>query len=283
MKTFQFTYTPENLAVADKPTWISTTDGDTPTIQMPIRMLGMDAPEFHYEGATEKNPGKFDDAIKSFLSKEGKSLFPGLKEYLKVRLTENPCTRQITAGRKAFDHFEEIAKERLDRGVGKNGKPVAQRKLFIMVSHDVFDKYGRLLAYVNAAYEKSELETIPLAKRPTFNLQMIQDGYAVSLLIYPNIPKPADLKLVQTAVKNCRTKKDGLWSDEERTLLPYEFRWIVDTIQGKREGPDRFCADISTNKLYMPQHYFEVLPENRLFFYEEDVCEAIKMGFKLTY
>ncbi len=282
MTTFQFEYTPENLAVADRPIWVSATDGDTPTIQMPIRMLGMDAPELHYAGAIETKPGKYDAQMAGFLAQKGKTLFPGLKEHLKTRLTAKPCTRQITAGKAAFDHFQDIVRQRLDRGIGKNGKPLTPRRLFIMVSQDVFDKYGRLLAYVNAAYEKKEREKIPPAKRPTFNLKMMQDGYAVNLLIYPNIPKPADLKLVQNAVKHARTHENGLWSDKERTLLPYEFRWVIDTIQGKRQGPDRFCADISTDKLYTPQHYYKVLPENRLFFYEKHVGEAVKMGFKLT-
>ena len=83
-----------------------------------------------------------------------------------------------------------------------------QRKLFIMVSSDAFDRYGRLLAYVNATYKKGELESLPPAKRPTFNLQILHDGYAVSLLIYPNIPMPSDLELVQSAVKKARTKAE---------------------------------------------------------------------------
>jgi hypothetical protein len=169
----------------------------------------------------------------------------------------------------------------LDRGKGSNGKPLTPRKLFVMVAQEVFDKYGRLLAYVNAAYEKKELAAIPPEKRPTFNLQMCQDGHATSLLIYPNIPKPQDLKLLKAAVKGARTRAKGLWADKDRTLLPYEFRWIVDTLQGTRHGPDRFCADVTTGDLHLPQGYFRVLPENRLFFFEEDLGEALKLGFKL--
>jgi hypothetical protein len=39
-----------------------------------------------------------------------------------------------------------------------------------------------------------------------------------------------------------RKDEKGLWADEQKALLPYGFRWIVDTITGKRQGPDRFCA-----------------------------------------
>jgi len=154
--------------------------------------------------------------------------------------------------------------------------------MFVMVAEEVFDRYGRLLAYVNGAYEKKERETIPESKRPTFNLQMLQEGQAVSLLIYPNIPKPADLELVQTAVRKARATNKGFWKGPDNLLLPYEFRWIIDTIKGTRTGPDRYCADISTGKLYQPQHYYKVLPESRLFFYTKDLVEALKMNFQLV-
>ena len=38
---------------------------------LPPRMLGMDAPEYHYAGATKNNPGKFDAVVATFLQKEG--------------------------------------------------------------------------------------------------------------------------------------------------------------------------------------------------------------------
>jgi endonuclease YncB( thermonuclease family) len=280
MPLFQFQYTPEHLAFGDKPKWISATDGDTPTLQFPIRMLGMDAPELHYGGATEANPGKFDGPFNTFLANAGKDLDAGLKQHLNKKLANNASTRHIQAGKVSFDHFLEIVKKRLARK-GKNGKPIADRHIFAMVSNEVFDKYGRMLAYVNASYEKKELETIPAGKRPTFNLQMMQDGQAVSLLIYPNIPKKPDLELVQTAVHSARTKGKGFWKGPDNLLLPYEFRWIVDTINKKRNGPDRYCADISTGKLYQPQHYYKVLPENRLFFKIPDMVKALAMGFQL--
>ncbi len=281
MSKFAFTYTPENLAYGDKPVWVSATDGDTPTLQLPLRMLGMDAPEYHYAGASINNPGKFDKDIASFLKKTGKALDAGLQKYLKPRLSSNASTRQIQAGQAAFDHFKDIAAKRLDRGLGKNGKPLTPRHLFTMASKDVFDRYGRLLAYVNASYEKNERDKIPESKRPTFNLQMIQDGQAVSLIIYPNIPKEKDLELVQQAVKNARIHGKGFWKNPDTVLLPYEFRWIVDTIVGKRKGPDRYCADIVSGKLYPPERYFEVLPENRVFFFPDHLSQAIGMGLEL--
>jgi len=282
MSSFTFSYEPEHLKFGDKPIWVSATDGDTPTVQLPIRMLGMDAPELHYKGASAKNPGKYDAAMERFLTSFGRGLNTGLKKHLEKRLKNKPCTFQIEAGKTAFEHFEKMVQERLDRGIGANGKPLKPRRLFVMVSEEVFDRHGRLLAYVNAAYTKKERENIPLTKRPTFNLQMVQEGHAISLLIYPNIPKPADLKLMQTAVKKARIGRKGMWNKPESILLPYEFRWIVDTIGGGRQGPDRFCADITTSDLFPPGQYYRVVPENRLFFYPEDVGEALRMGLRLV-
>lgn len=281
MPLFTFSYTPEHLAFGDKPTWISATDGDTPTLQFPIRMLGMDAPELHYQGATETTPGKYDDALNAFLTKEGKHLEAGLKQYLAKKVINKASTRHIAAGKASFDHFQELVKKRLARK-GKNGKPISDRHIFAMVSNEVFDKYGRMLAYVNASYDKKERDAIPAGKRPTFNLQMMQEGHAVSLLIYPNIPKPRDLELVHSAVHKARTTNKGFWKGPDHLLLPYEFRWAVDTINGKRNGPDRYCADLSSGKLYQPQQYFKVLPENRLFFKLTDLVKALSMGFQLV-
>lgn len=277
--TFPINYTPESLALGDKPKWISATDGDTPTIQMPVRMLGMDAPELHYGGATESNPGKFDTAFSSFLTKEGSSLDKKLKAYLAPRLKNKGSTRHIAAGKTASDHFQAMVAERLKRVSESTGKELTPRHLFTMVASEVFDKYSRMLAYVNASYTKAERDAIPAKQRQTFNLQMMADGHATSLLIYPNVPKPTDLELVRQVMANARKKKLGLWKPVTPVLHAFEFRWIIDTISGKRQGPDRFCGDFTTAKLYPPQRYFEVLPENRLWFFAEDVGRAHNMGF----
>ena len=239
---FPIHYTPESLALGDKPRFVSATDGDTPTVQMPIRMLGMDTPELHYRGASESNPGKFDAAFASFLTKAGKGLDPGLKAYLKKRLRQGASTRHIKAGKAAATHFQDTVADRLKRISEHSGKELTPRTLFVMVAAEVFDSRGRMLAYINASYTKKERDQIPASKRPTFNLQMIRDGHATSLLIYPNVPKPADLTLVRNATIAARKAKRGLWKSGTPTLHAFEFRWIVDVISGKRDGPDRFCA-----------------------------------------
>ncbi len=274
----------EKLKGSDDASWVSATDGDTPKVSLPIRMLGIDAPEYHYQGADQDHPGKFDAEMRGFLAAAGRPLDAGLRAYLKPRLSGKPCSRQIAAGENALRHFEALRRRRLQPGQPHNEKRKTERKLYIMVAQEVFDKHGRMLAYINASYNQEERRRIPSAERPTFNLQMMQDGHAVSLLIYPNIPKAEDLELVQAAVSAARQARKGFWhAGPERVLLAYEFRWIVDTIRGLRDGPDRYCGDILTGKLYQPQHYYRVAPENRLFFRTEHLREALKLGFAKTW
>lgn len=274
-------YEPEALALGDEPRLVGATDGDTPTIQTPVRMLGVDAPELHYQGATEKNPGKYDAAFAGFLSGAGRHLDEALKQYLAPRLQDQASTRHIVAGKAAFEHFQTIVAARLKRS-GKNGKPLQDRHLYAMVAREVFDKYGRLLAYLNAAYTKEERAALAPDQRPTFNLQMVQDGHATPLLIYPNVPKPADLELLHDAVVRARRKKLGIWGEPQPPLLAFEFRWIVDTLQGRRAGPDRFCGDFVSGKLYPPAQYHRAHEERRLFFREENLGDAYRMGFRLV-
>ncbi|HEX6292192.1 MAG TPA: thermonuclease family protein [Herpetosiphonaceae bacterium] len=279
MPTFVLQHEPEHLALCDRAGWVSATDGDTPTIQLPVRMLGIDAPELHFGGADEEHPGKYDEPFANFLATHGANLDDGLKQHLAPRLMSQASTRHIHAGKAAHSHYLKIVRERLDRGMSQNGKPRPPRKLFVMVAEQIFDHNGRLLAYVNANYTKAERAQIPPAQRPTFNLQMMQDGHATSLLIYPNIPKRADLKLVQDAVRSARENGKGIWAQGDLVLQAFEFRWIIDTITGTRQGPDRFCGDVTTGKLFPPQQYYRVEPENRLFFFEADVHQALMMGF----
>lgn len=278
---FPIRYTAEGLALGDKLKFISATDGDTPTVQGPIRMLGMDAPELHYGGATSKNPGKFDSMFETFLTKAGKHLDPGLKQYLGKRLKNKASTRHIAAGANARGHFERQVATRLARTSEITGKPIGPRSLFTMVSTQVFDRYGRLLAYVAPSYTAAERAKIPAVKRPTFNLQMIDDGHAISLLIYPNVPKEPDLELVRRAVARARQYARGFWAERTPLLHAHEFRWIIDTIGGRRDGPDRFCGDFTTARLYSPQQYYRVPAEHRLWFFPEHVGKAYEMGFRL--
>jgi hypothetical protein len=103
---------------------------------------------------------------------------------------------------------------------------------------------------------------------------MLQLGWAASIIIFPNIPKKADLELVQSAVKKARKAKKGAWADP-KLLLGYEFRSCVRLYKGEKDWITRYCADMTNRKIYEPQEYYRVDPENRIFVWPEDLAWAI--------
>jgi len=239
------------------------TDGDTPTVSLNIRLINVDAPEVHYPGNSK--PSNHDKLLANLLQTHGGMFPPELRHYLAPRLKGKPGTDQETWGNKAREAFKQIADELLEYDAEKNRY---RRKVFLTIGESPFDRYKRLLAYV-APEEQDE------KKRITFNLLLAREGWVVNYIIFPNIPKPKDLELLQDAVHSARTKKKGFWK-QPCLLLGYEFRYAVNTGKDKAWGPERYCADVSTARLYLPGDYFRVSPENRLFIDQEQVERARK-------
>lgn len=242
--------------------WGGNTDGDTPTLQVTIRLLGIDAPEIHYPG-TQK-PSAFDNRLENLLRTHRRAFkTEEFRQYLAPKLQEQPGTRQWQWGERARKAFEDLAMQKLRYRAGGQTR---YRNLHLTVSTQMFDQYRRLLAYV-APEEKTP------SKRLSFNLALLQEGWAVNYVIYPNLPKPEEWTTVQQAVRQARLHKKGFWKDGT-FLLGYEYRFCVDTLLGKRTGPDKYCVDISAGKLYAPHEYYLIEPENRLFILKEHLAQA---------
>ncbi len=242
--------------------WLGAPDGDTPSVQITIRLVGIDAPETHYPGT--RKPSAFDRKLENLLkTHQGAFKTKQFREYLAPKLTDRPGTRQFYWGERARKAFEELAAQRLRY---RAGGQIRYKNLYLTVGTQLFDQYRRLLAYV-APEEKNP------QKRLTFNLLLLQEGWAVNYIIYPNLPKPEDWERVQDAVRQARHQKKGFWKDEA-LLLGYEYRFCVDTLLGKRSGPDKYCVDITNGQLYAPYDYYLVAPENRLFILKEHLRYA---------
>lgn len=242
--------------------WVANTDGDTPTIQLTIRLLGIDAPEIHYPG-TQK-PSAFDSQLENLLQTHRRAFKTReLRDFLVPRLQNLPGTRQLQWGERARGAFEQLALQKLRR---RAGGQIRYKNLYLTMGEQMFDQYRRLLAYV-APEEKNP------DKRLTFNLLLMQEGWAVNYVIYPNLPKLEDWLRVQQAVRQARREKRGFWKDET-LLLGYEYRFCVDTLLGKRTGPDKYCVDVTSGKLHPPHEYYQVEPENRLFIIKDQLREA---------
>lgn len=259
---------------------VDVTDGDTPNVRMPIRMLSIDTPETCPDGP------RLDPvfaALVPWIESGEAPIDPDLAAALLPKLrAPQPVSRHKAMGERAKEAFGRLLEERLARPDG------GRRNLFLRTADEPFDKNGRLLAYLAPHYSKAELERLSRRERATFDLNLVEQGWAAPFVLYPSIPGELDLPLRHAAAREARARRLGIWADP-LLLLPYEFRALERLAQlearldaGAKLPPaelwswiERYCADMTSRLLYRPQRYFEVEPENRLFIWPEQVRDAV--------
>lgn len=264
--------------------FIRITDGDTAYTSVPIRMLNIDTPEVHYPGNAKPSKQNHNLAQLAAWIDEGKApINDALAAVLKPKLvTGQAGTLQEEQGIEATKVFKDLLTQKLTRESG------SIRRLFIWAADEHFDGYGRLLAYISPSYNAKELSTMTLKQKATFNLLMVESGWAASFPIYPSLPRYINLVLFQQVAKEAYESKRGAWVDD-LTLTGYEFRMCVKLfkvteklVNGKKVSTkekygwiSRYCLDMCTREIFHPQDYYKVLPYNRIFVWPEDVVEAV--------
>jgi endonuclease YncB( thermonuclease family) len=257
------------------------TDGDTPFVETSIRMLSIDTPEVHYP----KEPSRYDDNLAQLAewiqTGQVPMLNDGLAQHLQPKLaTGTAGTLQEQQGGKATTKFQELLVDRLEKNPD-GSKRKRKRKVFLRAADEHFDDHGRLLAYMAPSYTEKERASIPEKDRPTFNMLMVESGWAASFPIYPSLPKYSDLEILQKAAEGAFANKLGAWADP-MALTGYEFRMCMkmyrEIAKGKKPSPEswisRYCVDMTTGKIFSPQDYYKVKPYNRIFVWPKDVAEA---------
>lgn len=263
-------------------------DGDTPNIRMSIRMLSIDSPETGVtksrEGLTKDDMIQLLPELRDWVSDPASPVEQGLADYLRGRLDRpDAAEAHWKQGARAKDGFKEIAQRRLAKPTG------GKRPLFLRAADERFDQYGRLLAYVAPSYEPKELATLSRRERSTFNLDLVEAGWAASFVIYPSIPGELDLPLLQQAAQTAIAERRGVWADP-KALAGYEYRMIEGLVlllkkvkagqtlsSSDRSGwISRYCVDMSTATIFSPQDYFRVDPWNRIFIWRDDVRDAVR-------
>ena len=267
--------------------YLRATDGDTPYVSMSIRMLSIDTPEVHYPGNAK--PSRQDENLLQLAQwmKQGKvPISSELADHIHPKLATGLAgSLQENQGQEATKVFRTLVDEKLS-------KPNSTRKrsVYLHVAEQPFDHYGRLLAYMAPNYNAKERAQMSRRERATFNLLMVENGWAAPFPIYPSIPKQSDLSLLQQAGKEALEAGKGAWADSN-TLTGYEFRMCVKLFKitkklftntkmsstEKFSWISRFCMDMTTRQIYYPQDYFKVKPYNRIFLWAEDVTEAVGM------
>lgn len=258
------------------------TDGDTPIVSVSIRMLSIDTPEKKYYGDLSKYDAQLAQ-LAAWMNAGSAPINSDLAAYLHPKLaTGKAGSLQKKQGEAATKMFQYLLDKRL---IKPNGK---KRDLFLKAADEHFDHYGRLLAYLAPYYTKKELASLPPKKRATFNLLMVESGWAATFPIYPSVPKHMDLVLLQKEAQKALTGKKGAWADS-KMLTGYEFRMCVrlynvakKLVAGKSLSSkerygwiERFCVDMTTREVFYPQSYYKVKSFNRIFIWPEDVQEAV--------
>ncbi|MBU7027142.1 MAG: thermonuclease family protein [Theionarchaea archaeon] len=180
-----------------------------------------------------------------------------LRKYLEPKLTKESTGIHKNLGFEARDFLESILEE----------------DLVLSFEREVFDRYERPLVYLSAK------------DQDTYNLRLVQAGYAIPCFIYPNAVSPTEegeftydtLEKFRGATVEAKRNNLGIWEYIDRILIPMELRFLT-----RRELPVKYCADLERNLLYSPQYYFKVPIENRLFFYPKDALPALQKKFKPT-
>jgi endonuclease YncB( thermonuclease family) len=260
------------------------TDGDTPFVSTAIRMLSIDTPEVHYPGTSDpaKHDSKFQD-LADWIKAGKAEISDSLAAYLLPKLsTGRVGTLQKQQGVAATQALQQLIETKLARPSG------TKRELFLAASNQPFDQYGRLLAYASPQYSADERAALSEMERATFNLMMIDSGWAASFPIFPSLPKYRDLVLLQSCAQDAMEQKRGIWA-EANTLPGYEFRmcyklWDVTSqlVKGvklssaqRNNWVDRYCVDMTSREIFEPADYHRVLPCNRVFVWSTDVNAAV--------
>lgn len=274
----------ENLPDLGSRSLVDISDGDTPTIRMPIRMLSVDTPEVtaHSEAGAKKVDEKFVQLAQWI--REGKApVSRAFADYILPKVeTGTAGTLHYSQGKTASDFAKQNIEKRLTRESG------TKRTLFIRTADAPFDPNHRLLAYIAPNYSAKELATLSRAERSTFNLDLIASGWASPFIIFPNIPGEQDLPLYLHLAVQAYEQKRGIWADA-LTLPAYEYRMCEKLYGISKKLADgevlrsteryawrsRYCADMRDRLLYGPESYMKVPPPYRLWLWSTDVQKAV--------
>ena len=262
---------------------VDVTDGDTPNLRMPVRMLSVDTPEVTARSA--ERAAQIDEEFAQLAEWIHKGLAPistELGEFLKPRLDSGQAGSLHFSQGQAASAF---AKENIARRLARpGGQP---RGMFIRVADSPFDANHRLLAYLAPDYTEKERREIPKRLRPTFNLDLVTAGWAAPFVIYPDIPSADDLALLIEAASGARADGLGIWANPQ-TLPAYEYRAMEKLfaitkkrVNGQpltvdeRSWRERYCVDLRNRVLHGPEDWFGVDPEYRLWLWPADLRDAV--------
>ncbi len=280
-------------------------DGDTIGLHLEgsgsIRFLGIDTPEKSFDlpgtGGSNLNSSQWEAYLTDpFLPQFGPfDLDADLEAHLRTRIGPGGGVNHRLHG----DNAEQSLIGLVQSDITALGQTPAAFQFFIAFSFEVFDTYGRFLAFINRNQDDAN---IPSPRPLSYNERMLENGAALPYFIWPNIdpfrsipllssvigPGTANkvaeatpaLKRARTFVKQARTNGIGAFNPANPLRFEaFEIRYL-----GRREPPNRAVIDLSKNDdvILRPQNYFSIPnPEDRLFIPPAFVPLFASRGWKL--
>ena len=281
-------------------------DGDTIGVHVvgsgSVRFLGIDSPEKSFQLPGSSAFRRLDSAewenylTDPFLPQFGAfALDVSLVNHLRTRIGAGAGINHRLHG----DNAEQALIALIQSDMTALGQNLNTFGYFLAFSFEVFDRYGRFLAFIN----RNQPDANNPSPRPlSYNERMLEAGAALPYFIWPNIDPFRTLTLLgavitpgtannyaQTAprlrwarnvVKQARANGIGVFNPAN----PLRFEAFEVRYLGRREPPNRAVIDLSRNDdmILRPQNYFHIPnPEDRLFIPSEFVPLFAARGWRL--
>jgi len=280
-------------------------DGDTVGVQLDgtgsTRFLGIDTPEKSFEQPLGGGKALDGPQWEQYLTNPLANGFP-------VQLLEPPLLAHLQPrfgpGAATNHHRHAVAAGDSLRAAIQGdhvalGQTPEQFRYFVAFGYEVFDRYGRFLAFINRNQPDAN---VPAARPPSYNERQLAAGRALPYFIWPNIdpfrdaptvvdavPPPGsaralaetgDLKKARAAVKQARANGLGVFDPAD----PLHFAAFEVRFLGRAEVPIRAVIDLSKDDtvILRPQSYFKIPnAEDRMFIPGEFVPLFSAKGWRL--
>lgn len=279
-------------------------DGDTIGVHMQgsggVRFLGIDTPEKNFELPGFSGQRRLDSPEwEAYLTSPFQAPFGGLDAELVTHLQGRIGAGAGINHRLHGDNAEQALIALVQADINALGQNLDTFGFFIAFAFEVFDGYGRFLAFIN---RNQVNPNVPGPRPLSYNERMLERGASLPYFIWPNIDPFREVPLLSAViapgtanqvaqntpalnrsrgfVQQARANGTGVFDPANPLRFEaFEIRYL-----GRREAPNRAVIDLSKNDdvILRPQNYFRIPnPEDRLFIPLPFVPLFVSRGWKL--
>jgi endonuclease YncB( thermonuclease family) len=281
-------------------------DGDTIGVHVAgsgsVRFLGIDTPEKSFQLPGSEGQRRLDSAEwQDYLADPFRPQFgpfaldADLAAYLRTRIGPGAAMNHRRHGENA----ERALTSLVEADMAALGRDLSTFRYFVAFSFEVFDSFGRFLAFINRDQPDADN---PSPRPRSYNERMLENGAALPYFIWPNIdpfreaslldaviaPGTADriaaetpaLRRARDLVGQARAARAGVFD----AANPLQFEAFEVRYLGRRKPPDRAVIDLSRSDdvILRPQSYFRIpKAEDRLFIPLHFVPLFVSRGWRL--